>query len=321
MALTFQHTPEPSPSRRTHASRARRGGARQRRARALLHAGTTVAALCDLLTLMPAHAAPTGITPAQATGAALTGITPAYATGAALTGITPAHATGAAPAGITTAPAHRAGAAAVPWYLPWTGLLYHKLRDSADDRTWPDFAGIQASIEIPCVSGDGPVGPYHAWIGLGGFDTGNIIRAGLTGQAVRRGDAVVTTYTIWAESRRGVSGFAPRVQTNVPRPSFSRTGDDLCGRSVPVKVRSNGAVNLDGRWIRLRRPRDVSTAEYILQGRPRSSETVTFTDTLMTAFTRNLNVYGIEGQRAAELEYRGLGPVVTGPSSFRLTAP
>jgi hypothetical protein len=126
------------------------------------------------------------------------------------------------------------------------------------------------------VSDRTPDGVYYAWVGLGGFAGGRIIRAGLA--AKKAGGDV--SYWAWAENRSVRSWPRNPVASALPpapRQEDIEVGDDdLCEREILIEVRATGRVVVNSPSPINRQLAPVithgraPTAEYIVQATPRS---------------------------------------------------
>ncbi|WP_157254536.1 G1 family glutamic endopeptidase [Nonomuraea typhae] len=196
------------------------------------------------------------------------------------------------------APQVRAQSASAPWYYRWSGLVFHELRDSSDpDRRSTTFYSVEANIKIPCLPDDAPPGIYYAWVGLGGINSGRIIRAGLSAEMRRDGNTRIKTYRLWAESRAVRWSWNPPAASLPPAPGFTRElGDQLCGDDpgVFVKVDADGFLSWGGASRRRIGPSvahgRMQTAEYIVQAAPGfegrrtvASGRITFANAFMNA--------------------------------------
>ncbi|WP_113704055.1 G1 family glutamic endopeptidase [Nonomuraea lactucae] len=140
-------------------------------------------------------------------------------------------------------PARAATAQAAPWHYPWAGIVYHEIRVPGQERPWETIYGAEADVTIPCVSDRTPTGVYYAWVGLGGFTGGRIIRAGLA--ARKQSDGTVSYWT-WVENRFPRSWrLNPPSAAVPPAPEpedIAMADDDLCGKEINVGVWANGRV-------------------------------------------------------------------------------
>jgi len=80
----------------------------------------------------------------------------------------------------------------------WAGIGFDGIHDPSINLTIPKIAELTAHISVPCIPQSAPRGTFHAWLGIGGVRTNNVVQAGITaGSFNDRNGVFQTNYFAW----------------------------------------------------------------------------------------------------------------------------
>ncbi len=157
----------------------------------------------------------------------------------------------------------------------WAGYGFDGIHNPTYPHDPPQISqiwGVSAWVKVPCIGTTGPLGTFHAWVGMGGVRSNYLIRAGVSaGSYTDRNGQRQTSYWAWVAT-------PSQWQRVMPFPYltfFYFKCDTTVGyATVQLDVHANGYYHIaagDGTHSRTINSRsmgtlDATTAEFVVEG-------------------------------------------------------